>query len=495
MGSKEVMVSAPVLVVLYDWTFSGPSLKELFLRRGRFYASLAATWIILAVLVFDSAGRGGSAGFGLGMTSWEYARTEFVFIIRYLGLAFWPHPLIMDYGDRVVSRPAEFIPAGLCVLSLVAATVWALASRRYRPIGFLGAWFFCILAPSSSVVPVITETGAEHRMYLPLAAVIALVVVAVVMTAVATCDRIVRSSPHSRLPSFAGAALLAPACLALVCVALGVVTVRRNVDYQSTLSIWRDTVEKCPDNWRALCNLGDEYASIGEFARATEFCDEAIRVKPTAAEPFSIRGAILMRLGETDRACRDFQRATEINPQLPAPHANLAIAHAAAGDLPAALSGLTTAISLTHAPAPYYWHRALVLMKLGRQFEAIDDLSEAIRLDPLFDRAWNARADCYRATQQLPKAIADLSQAIKINPRAPYYLNRGIALGIAGRFQESVDDCSAAVQLDPDCIEAYRTRALSNMNLKRYDLARADLAQMERRGSPPDVRLRERLEK
>ena len=48
-------------------------------------------------------------------------------------------------------------------------------SLVYRPrLGFLGAWFFVILAPSSSVVPVAGQTIAEHRMYLPLAAVIVL---------------------------------------------------------------------------------------------------------------------------------------------------------------------------------------------------------------------------------------------------------------------------------------------------------------------------------
>jgi hypothetical protein len=37
----------------------------------------------------------------------------------------------------------------------------------------LGAWFFVILAPTSSVVPIVGSPMAEHRMYLPLAAVVA----------------------------------------------------------------------------------------------------------------------------------------------------------------------------------------------------------------------------------------------------------------------------------------------------------------------------------
>ncbi len=76
-----------------------------------------------------------------------------------------------------------------------------------------------------------------------------------------------------------------------------------------------------------------------------------------------------------------------------------------------------------------------------------------------------------------------------------YHHNRGIVLGIAGRFAESVQDCSAAIRIKPDYVEAFRTRALSHMNLKHYDLARADLAELERLGGKPDARLAERLEK
>src|SRR5579863_6778368 len=118
MASKEVMVAAPLLVVLFDWTFSGSSLRELIQGRRWFYASLAGSLIILAMLVIASGRRGGSAGFGLGVSIWEYARTQFGFIMHYLRLAFLPHPLILDYGDRLATDPREFIPAGACVLFL-----------------------------------------------------------------------------------------------------------------------------------------------------------------------------------------------------------------------------------------------------------------------------------------------------------------------------------------------------------------------------------------
>ena len=38
--------------------------------------------------------------------------------------------------------------------------------------GFLGAWFWITLAPTSTIVPIATEVAAERRMYLPLAALV-----------------------------------------------------------------------------------------------------------------------------------------------------------------------------------------------------------------------------------------------------------------------------------------------------------------------------------
>jgi hypothetical protein len=89
----------------------------------------------------------------------------------------WPHPLNLDYGEDLAVHPIGGWWCGLFLVALAAAT--ALAIYRRSALGFLGAWFFAILAPSSSVVPLLTQTIAEHRMYLPLAALAVLAVAAV----------------------------------------------------------------------------------------------------------------------------------------------------------------------------------------------------------------------------------------------------------------------------------------------------------------------------
>ena len=77
MAAKEVMVTAPLLVLLYDRTFVAGTFRAAWQRRRPFYLGLAATWLLLAFLVWDSGGqRGEAAGFGLGMSWWNYALTQ-----------------------------------------------------------------------------------------------------------------------------------------------------------------------------------------------------------------------------------------------------------------------------------------------------------------------------------------------------------------------------------------------------------------------------------
>jgi hypothetical protein len=231
MASKEVMVSAPLLVLLYDRTFVAGSFRAAWQNHWRLYLGLAASWLLLGFLVVSTGGnRNGSAGFSSGMTWWTYALTQLPAVVHYLRLSFWPHPLVFDYGTAVVKQAGQVIPGALIIAALAIGTVLGL--RRWPAIGFAGIWFFAILAPSSSVVPVVTETMAEQRMYLPLAAVVALVV----------------------LGLYAWAGRLGAYALLALAVSLGILTFQRNQDYASELFIWRDTVAKRPENARAHNN-------------------------------------------------------------------------------------------------------------------------------------------------------------------------------------------------------------------------------------------------
>ncbi len=105
--------------------------------------------------------------------------------------------------------------------------------------GISGAWFFVILAPTSSFVP-INDLAFEHRMYLPLAAV----VTGVVAGGWVAGQWLIRRGVISLLGLEAIGGLL----VMFASIALGFLTFQRNVDYESQVSIWEDTAAKAPGN-------------------------------------------------------------------------------------------------------------------------------------------------------------------------------------------------------------------------------------------------------
>jgi protein O-mannosyl-transferase len=121
MGTKEVMVTAPVMVWLYDRTFVTGGFMEPLRRRRGYYLALGGTWVLLAWLMIKGGGtRGSAAGFGVGVSSWSYAMKQCEALVLYLKLSLWPHPLVVDYGTAVPSSLAEvWWQAGVVVALLV----------------------------------------------------------------------------------------------------------------------------------------------------------------------------------------------------------------------------------------------------------------------------------------------------------------------------------------------------------------------------------------
>lgn len=356
-ASKEVMVSAPLVALLYDRIFIVDSFRESLRRRWGLWLALASTWVFLAVLIHSSHDRAGSAGFGLGITVWEYARTQFGCIISYLRLAFWPSPLVLDYGSPVARTAAEIVPHAVAVFAILAVTVVALALRP--KLGFLGVWFFAILAPTSSIVPLPGQTKAEHRMYLPLAAVVVLVVLVA----------------HR---AFGGQGMrsrkVMPALMTIVAVALGWGTYRRNEVYRSAVALWDDTVRKCPSNFRAYLSLGTAHDGREQYDAAVRDYDRALQLRPDFVEAYINRGAAYEAMGEIEAALADYDRAIAVQP----------------------------------GAAEAYVNRGNVHQSRGRYHAAIDDYARAIELKPNLKVAYQNRAIAYSQIQAFDQAWADV---------------------------------------------------------------------------------------
>jgi tetratricopeptide (TPR) repeat protein len=338
MGTKEVMVTAPLMVVLYDRVFAFRSFKQAIGRRWRLYAGLASTWLILGALVASDP-RSDSAGFGLAtMTAMEYAATQCNVILHYLRLSFWPDRLVLDYDWPVARRFGDFAASGGVLVVLLACVCVAL---RYRPmLGFLGAWFFLILGPTSSFVP-IADVAFEHRMYLPLAAVVAGAVALAYVFGARALGRLAVPGKCRQAASLCACGLAGAAI-----VVLAMLTAERNYDYRDGISIWTDTVAKRPVSSRAHCELGIAYRKVGDYRRAIASYDQAIRLNPNYALAYNNRGAAYAHMGEYGCATSDFDMAIRLNRSFALAYANRGNAYLCRGLYDRAIGDFDRALEL-----------------------------------------------------------------------------------------------------------------------------------------------------
>jgi tetratricopeptide (TPR) repeat protein len=445
MGTKEVMVTAPVMVLLYDRAFVGGSFAEAWRRRRGVYLGLAATWVLLGILVAGSAGRGGTAGFGTALPWWAYAFTQIRAVANYLGLCFWPSPLIFDYG-LVLGGP-RFAMAGDAVLiaGLAAASIVLLV--RNSPFGFLGAWFFIILAPSSSVVPVTTELIAEHRIYLSLAAVAAAAVFGIHAAWRAFGPR---WGLGSRVSSAAG--LLA---VMVAGAALGTATFVRNEAYTSALALWADTVAKMPDNAGARNNLGSALADQGRLPEAIAQYEEALRLVPGYDDPHYNLGNALAKSGRVEEAIDHYRTALRVRPRNAAILFALGEALRRLGRLDEAQSRYEEALK-GESDSPDVWcGLGNVMLNGGKWEEAAKAFGTAVQLRPdNTDALVNYAASLAQAGHN-PEAARAFQAVLRVQPdAADLHNDLGGVLAQDGRLAEAKGEFERALRLKPDYREA-----------------------------------------
>jgi tetratricopeptide (TPR) repeat protein len=434
VATKEVIVTAPLMVVLYDRTFISGAFRDGWRRHWPLYVALAATWLPLCYRAVNLRHIG--VGFGLGTAWWDYGLTECRAIVKYLLLAIWPNPLVFDYGMFIRPRLSEVWPYALVLLALLAATVVAL--RRKPAAGFAACWFLLILVPTSSIVPVVGQPMAENRLYLSLAGVVAFAVAG----AFALIGR-------WSLPVFA-----------VVAVSLGLGTIRRNKDFLSEQAIWTDTVAKCPDNARAHNNLGLVWDKTpGRQNEAIAQYKEALRLDPDYAEAHNNLGCILEKMpGRLDEAVVQYEEALRLKPDYAETHYNLGNAMGSLGRTEEAIAQYKEALRLKPGYPEAHYNLGNALNSLGRTEESIGQYGEALRLWPDYAEAHNNLGLILsKVPGRLDDAVVQFEEALRLKPDiAEAHTNLGNALSkTPGRVDDAVAQYEEALRLKPDYADAH----------------------------------------
>jgi len=438
MATKETMVTAPLLVLLLDRAFVFSSFKQAFLERGRLYAALAATWSVLAALMLTGA-RAESVGFALGVSSWTYLLNQAVMITDYLRRSLWPHPLVFAYGEPRALALGDVVLEGALILSLVALACWSW--WRHARVGVLALAFFVVLMPTSSVVPIATEVGAERRMYMPL--------MALVLLGVLLGCFVWRSVGWRRV------GLAFPIT---VCLLLAALTIQRNTEYATAEELWRSTLDRWPSSI-AHRNLATALRQIGRGDESIEHLRATVTEHP---EMRSALGHTLFEQGRFDEALVEL--STFLN---------------------------RTAVSGSDAEVSARVVAAASLEKLGRSDEARDLLQELISRRPDHAPAYLALGDVYFGRSEFADAKQAYLRYLTFNPAHEGALtNFGISALNSGQLEDGMQALKRVVDTQPGHASAHRNLAIALANAGRLDEAIAHVEEAARL-SPADAAIRE----
>ena len=436
MACKESMVTAPVIVMLYDVVFVFESPANALRTRWQFYAALCTSWILLAALVWPGP-RARSAGFSTGVSAWTYLLNQTAMIWRYLQLTVWPRSLVVSYGPPAPLTLGDVWPYALGLLALLALALVTVVRRPKW--GFLAAWFFITLAPTSSIVPIATEVGAERRMYLPLVALVALAVVAV--------------SLLRRARSRAGALTLAG-----VTVLFSAAVVARNREYATPVLLARSTVERYPTSTAhhqlgvTLLVAGDREAAIRELRQAI----------PGAPRAHYTLGVELVKEARTAEAIEELQAFLREEPNL----VEAITARQLLGRMFAQQQRWSEAIEqeqqvLTMNPSEAQRLDTLALLAEAlfgaEKFqESIAHCLEYLRARPRDGRVLTRLGISLIATGRLEEAIAAFRRAADAAPTdADAQLNLATALADHMDYQEALAYAQRALALQPGNAQAH----------------------------------------
>lgn len=450
MACKEVMVTAPLVVLLYQWTFIGGSARAMARSSWPLYAGLACGWLVLLALNYNSP-RANSAGTGVGLPLATWWLTQCQVLCMYLRLVVWPWPLSIHYEMPYLDTIGAAWPWLLATGVLIVATVYLLARRS--PLGFAGAFVLGVLSPTS-LTPIITEVAAERRMYLPLAALAAILVMAGFFAARALVRRLV----GARVDEVVSRLALIVSVIGFVLFAnvLAMVSSRRLALFESPRAMWEDVLRHQPENACAHANLGIELYNAGRSEASLEHFEAAMRIEPKRVKKTGTDlGNALVVLGRADEAIGQFETVLSKWPDYAPAHAGLGSALLTAGRAQDAIAPLKRAIELQPRSVEAQMNLAIALSNVGKTSEAVAGLEAGLKLQPNSAELHRCLGVILANSGQTAGAIEHLRDCVRLAPNSvDGRLMLGVVLLSAQQPAEAVAQFEAALRIDPNHAEA-----------------------------------------
>jgi len=445
--SKEMAVTFPILLVIFDLLFSARNKTQspsTLLRIKRWFVFYSGYIVITIFYLFIR--------FVILKNTFKiidvYPTNIFTMtkvVASYVKLLFIPVNLNADYYiPDIRGISFSFILSSLFIVS--ACIIIIRLYKKKKLMTFFGAWFFITLLPVLGIIP-IGNIMAERYLYLPI----------VGFCGIVGC--IVSNATFRKTGIIV---------IGIIILSMQIGVLWRNDVWQNDTTLWSSTYQREPNSARACSNLGNTYFKNKQY-------EAAIRMyKRSLSLPFSYPfihfnlGATYEKLGLVDKAVEEYKASISRNSDNTLAFNNLGTVYDKQGLYDLAIEAYNNAL----ASNPYF---PLTHNNLGNTYEhmgnpekAMAEYTEALKIDNNYADAHNNLGAMYLKKGVLDNAINELKKAAQLKPEhLDAHYNLGIAYAMKGLYANAMDEMNLAIKYNANDYAAYRDLGILYFKHKR----------------------------
>jgi tetratricopeptide (TPR) repeat protein len=436
--SKEMAITLPVIIILYDSVVNRLKFKHELKQKLGIYSALIAVSLLFMVLRWYAL-----KDVPIRVTYYYFYNMDYSTLVYtmlqtipvYFRLSVVPFGMLYHYSGYLPyqTSPFEYNVLFSIVFILIAAFVVFYLYKKLPYVSFALVFFFASLAPVLNIVPTMNFM-ADRFLYIP-SAFLSIAVTSVILKYYS--DR---------------AANIIMACSAAVIIFYGYMTINRNTDWKTNDDLFL-SAEGRPGTV-VYVNLGNMYANKGQFDIAEVYYRKALDLKSETVLANNNLGKIFMVKGNFDSAYFYMYKGFLLDTLSPEPMHALAQLYARFDKLDEAILWLERIQKIT----PNYLNSAQMLQELKTKRQVMQNLHNIPGGDGkiMTDEKGSVERleqSTYRNYQNknYEKAIEELKELIKINPEraSGYYNNIGMCFLDQEKYHEAIEYFALSVKENP----------------------------------------------